>query len=228
MLPLPLRLVVDLNIWIKDFRADLAGERRTAAQVIVEAAMDGRCVFGPIELVMSHTMLSRLEEVLSRKIAEAQARTASGKPKAGDAWMSLRTPDSVASYIDNIRMAMEIGPHIVLGGGVLPTADTFRDLPNDRSPKGLLWSDPEDGRVIDTAVAAQAHAIATDNFADFAYYNDLVLVPNQVHIRGTAGHDVLIVSLDKMSHFLRRGIPLEMEEAILGILHQHTLPKAGT
>ena len=63
ILPSPFRLIVDLNIWTKDFKADLAGKSHTAAQIVVEAVMDGKGVFGPIELSMSHTMLSRLEEV---------------------------------------------------------------------------------------------------------------------------------------------------------------------
>ena len=168
-------------------------------------------------------MTGMRKEVLSRKIAEAKERLTGGRPKAGDALLMHQTPDSVANYIDNIKMAMEIGPHMVLGGGVFPSGDSFRELPNDRSPKGIQWTDTEDGRVIDTAVAARAHAIATDNFRDFTSYNDDILAQGRVHIRRTAEHNILILSLDEIAGFLSRGIPPEMEEAVLAIVMQHAL-----
>ncbi len=226
ILPSPFRLVVDLNVWTKDFQAEVAKERHTDAQTVIDAVMDGRGGFGAIELVMSHSMLSRLETVLARKMALAKGRLEARKGKPGDLVLARRTPESLARYIDNIKMAMAIGPYMVLGGGVFPSSETFRDLQNDRSPKGLQWPDPEDGRVIDTAVAARAHAIVTDNFKDFVSYDDTRILQNRLHVRRTAAHDVLIAHFEEMADFLRRGFPKVVEDAVLKVIQQSP-PGAG-
>jgi hypothetical protein len=60
-------LCIDLNIWVRYLLTiKLSRPRTNSASVIVDAVQRGISVAGPIQLVVSFTMLSRLEDVLNR------------------------------------------------------------------------------------------------------------------------------------------------------------------
>ena len=127
--------------------------RGTASQFIVDAVLDGRSGVGPIQLIVSHAMLSRLMDVLVRKGA------------------SLDSAAQFISLIDNISRLgpSSLFPHLVLGGGVIPTRDARAPIHDPYDPAALPPAyDPEDGRVIDAAIAGRADALVTANFRDFA------------------------------------------------------------
>src|ERR1700759_1542464 len=134
----PFRLCIDLNVWINNFLATAKNLRGTASRSIVEAVQDGRSGVGRIQLVISHTMLSRLLTVLLRKGASL---------------------DSATRFISLIENISRLGPcsefpHVVLGGGFIPTRDVKMPVydPYDHTTTPPPY-DPEDGRVIDTAIA---------------------------------------------------------------------------
>jgi predicted nucleic acid-binding protein len=186
----PFRLCLDLNIWVANFLAQARNLRGTAAQAIVEAVQDGRSGIGSIQLVVSHAMLSRLLTVLLRKGA------------------SLDSAAQLISLIENISRLGPRGefPHLVLGGGFIPTRDAKAPVNDPYDPKFVAPPyDPEDGRVIDTAIAGRADALATANFRDFLERHDTVIVAGRVHIRHTAGHDLYIVQPREMAAWLRNG-----------------------
>lgn len=62
----PVRLCLDLNIWVADLLALHAGRTGTACQVLVDAVRRGASPLGPVQLVVSWGMLNRLETVLTR------------------------------------------------------------------------------------------------------------------------------------------------------------------
>lgn len=51
-----------------DLLAEAAGREATAARRLVAAAASGRCVLGPVQLVVSFGMLDRFEDVLVRAL----------------------------------------------------------------------------------------------------------------------------------------------------------------
>lgn len=184
-------LCVDLNVWVKYLLGVRGGNKRqSAAQTIVEAARSGRCAAGPVQLVVSHTMLSRLEDVLVRL----------GFP-TGDA-------SAFCSVIGAFtrRGPYGISPHIVLGGGTSPTAESRMPVYNPYDPSIVPpRADDEDGRVLDTAIAGRAHILATYNFADFESPNTAVLEPRRVQVFQAAHHSVLIMHADRVADYLRTG-----------------------
>jgi len=105
----PVRLCLDLNIWVADLLATRAGRTDTACQTLVGAVRRGTCQLGPVQLVMSWAMLTRLRAVLEDKL---------GLP-----------PRDVELYTAAIRQYAELGPEpafllLVLGGtGVVPLKD---------------------------------------------------------------------------------------------------------
>ena len=62
----PLRLCLDLNIWVADLLALHAGRSGSAAQLLVDCVRRGHSPLGPVQLVISWGMLNRLEDVLTR------------------------------------------------------------------------------------------------------------------------------------------------------------------
>lgn len=186
----PFRLCVDLNVWVNNFLAIARNRRGTAARFIVESVQDGRSGVGPVQLVVSHSMLSRLFTVLMKKGAAV---------------------DSATQFITLVENLSRLGPcqdfpHIVLGGGFIPTRDARMPVydPYDPAVTPPLY-DPEDGRVIDAAIAGRADALVTANFRDFAERHDTVISLGRVHIRHTAGRDLYVVQPKEMAAWLRSG-----------------------
>jgi predicted nucleic acid-binding protein len=98
----PLRILLDVNVWITNLMASTKGRRGTAAQRIVSMVTSGR--WGgderEVQLVISIEMLETLDRVLKRHGA---------------------TPDSSEAYIEAIKGIMKYGPdeldpYLVFGG----------------------------------------------------------------------------------------------------------------
>lgn len=129
---------------------------------IVEAAKTGRCASGQVQLIVSHTMLSRLEDALVRLQFQ---------PGDASAFCSL-----IGAFAR--RGPYGLAPHLVLGGGTSPSADSRMPVYDAYDPAVVpARADDGDGRVLDTAVAGRAHVLATYNFADFQTPNTEVLEP---------------------------------------------------
>jgi len=62
----PLRLCLDLNIWVADLLALHAERTGTSCQLLVDVVRRGVSPLGPVQLVVSWGMLNRLETVLIR------------------------------------------------------------------------------------------------------------------------------------------------------------------
>lgn len=187
-----IRLCADLNVWVRHLLAVRAGASQpgTAHAAIVDAVRSGRCAAGGVQLIVSHTMLSRLEDVLVRL---------QFAPGDASAFCSL-----IGAFAR--RGPYGIAPHLVLGGGVTPSAESRMPAynPYDRAvipPR----SDDEDGRVLDTAVAGRAHLLATYNFADFQTPGTEILEPGRLQTLRTAGHNVLIADAARAADILRTG-----------------------
>ena len=184
------RLCVDLNIWVKQFLAEAAGRRGTASQQIVQAVVDGRAGVGPLQLIISHTMLSRLHAVMMRKGVDIETAT--------------QFTETIANFA-LLGPAPEF-PRVVLGGGVHPTRETVPQGYDPYDPAIVHAPyDPEDGCVLDTALARLADALVTDNFKDFTHYTDDVVRLGRVHVRRTADADLWIVHSIEMALWLRTG-----------------------
>ena len=156
--PRAIRLCVDLNVWVRHMLGVRKDAVRAAAAhaIIVAATKTGRCAAGPVQLpvqlIVSHAMLSRLEDVLVR--LQFQPGDASAFCSAIGAF-ARRGPYGLA-------------PHLILGGGTSPSAESRMPVYDAYDP-GIVppRADDEDGRVLDTAVAGRAHILATYNCADF-------------------------------------------------------------
>jgi hypothetical protein len=186
----PLRVCVDLNVWVADFLATVRGGRATASTAIVRAVQYGRSVAGPVQLIVSLTMVSRLSDVLVRKGT---------------------SPSDADQYTEQILNFARRGPamecpHLVIAGGVQPTAESkpwFYD-PYDMNiapPR----ADDEDGRVLDTALAGRADVLATLNFRDFRYHQDEVIERDRIHVRVTGDHSLLVMHADRVAEWFRTG-----------------------
>lgn len=186
-----IRLCVDLNIWVKQFISEAMGRRGTIAHKIKDAVFDGRSGIGSIQLIISHTMLTRLQEVLIRKGA------------------STGTAGAFIEDLANIALIGPAGefPRIVLGGGVQPTNEARMPGYNPYDP-GFVSPpyDPEDGRVLDTALSARADAIVTTNMKHFTHYTDDVVVRDRVHIRKAATGDIMILQPEEALAWLQSGV----------------------
>jgi PIN domain len=184
------RLCLDLNVWVKQYLAEVNRLRGTVSQDLVEAVLAGRAAVGPIQLIISYTMLSRLQDVLIRKVA---------------------TQEAADRFAANIAAFSRLGPsyefpHIVLGGGVGPSRDARMPVYDPYDP-GVTptRADSEDGRVLDTAIAGRADALVTENLGDFAHYADKVISRNRIHVRGTADHSLTIIQPREARRWLRTG-----------------------
>lgn len=98
----PLRILLDVNVWVANLLASATGRQGTAVQKIVSLVSSGR--WGDegreVQLVVSHEMLETLEIVLERLGA---------------------APESAEAYTEAIRGIMKFGPeeldpYLSLGG----------------------------------------------------------------------------------------------------------------
>lgn len=186
-----IRLCVDLNVWVRHLLSIRKGAHPHAAHaIIVDAVRTGRSPAGPVQLIVSHTMLSRLEDVL----------------------LCLEFPAGDASALCSLigafarRGPYGVAPHIVLGGGVSPTRESRMRTYDPYDPAVLPpRADDEDGRVLDTAVAGRAHILATCNLADFQTPATQTLEAGRLLSFGTARHRLLIADARRAAEFLTAG-----------------------
>lgn len=105
----PLRICLDLNVFVASLLATERGRRDTAAQSLVESVRRGDSALGPIQLIISWGMLNRLGKVLERDLHVPHER------------MSL--------YLQAIAAYAALGPErldplLTLGGtGIIPMRD---------------------------------------------------------------------------------------------------------
>jgi hypothetical protein len=71
----PLRICLDLNVFVAALLATERGRRDTAAQSLVESVRRGDSALGPMQLVVSWGMLNRLGKVLEREFRVPRDRT---------------------------------------------------------------------------------------------------------------------------------------------------------
>ena len=187
-----IRLCVDLNVWVRHLLAIRKGvvQPGAAHAIIVDAAKTGQCGAGPVQLVVSHTMLSRLEDVLVR--LQFQPGDASALCSLIGAF-SRRGPYGFA-------------PHLVLGGGTSPSAGSRMPIYDAYDPSIVpARADDEDGRVLDTAVAGRAHLLATYNFADFQTPGTELLEPGRLLVYRAAQHRLLVADAHRAADILLTG-----------------------
>lgn len=105
----PLRLCLDLNVFVADLLARLAGRDDTAVRLLVECAARTTTPLGPVQLIVSIGMLNRLRSVLETGLGVS--------------------PETTETYIRALTACARYGPSgrsplLVLGGtGVLPMPD---------------------------------------------------------------------------------------------------------
>lgn len=187
-----IRLCVDLNVWVRHLLAVRKGvvQPGAAHAIIVDAAKTGRCGAAPVQLVVSHTMLSRLEDVLVRLQFQ---------PGDASAFCSL-----IGAF--SRRGPYGFAPHLVLGGGTSPSAGSRMPIYDAYDPSIVPpRADDEDGRVLDTAVAGRAHILATYNFADFQTPSTELLEPGRLLVYRAAQHSLLIADAYRAADILRTG-----------------------
>jgi len=186
-----LRLCVDLNIWYAWFLAEANGRNGTTVQKIIEAVQDGRSAAGPGQLIISHTMLSRLMDVLIRKGASVES--------------AHRFSRLIANFAA-LGPCLEY-PHVVLGGGFEPTREAISQSYDPYDPNQTPTRiDNEDGRVLDTAISGKAHALVTNNFKDFRYHQDSIIEPASIRIRQTGGGFLYVLKPAPMLEWLQTGM----------------------
>lgn len=185
-----LRLCVDLNIWYAWYLAEANGRSGTVVQKIIEIVQDGRSTAGPVQLIVSHTMLSRMMDVLVRKGASVE---------------SAHRFSRLISNIAALGPSLEY-PHVILGGGFEPTRDAISQSYDPYDPNHVPSRiDNEDGRVLDTAIGGNAHALVTNNFKDFRYHQDSIIEADSIRIRRTAGGHLYVLKPAPMLDWLRTG-----------------------
>lgn len=189
--PKIIRLCVDLNVWVRYLLSVRRGTVwPSASATILDAVKTGRSHAGPVQLVISHAMLSRLEDVLVRLQFQ---------PGDASAFCSL-----IRSFAQ--RGPRGAAPYVVLGGGTSPSAESRMPIYDPYDPSAVPpRSDDEDGRILDTAVAGRANILATYNFADFRTPNTDVLEPDQLQIYRAAHHSVMIAHARRVAEFLVTG-----------------------
>lgn len=184
-----IRVCLDLNVWFRQLLNEAKGRTGTASQRIVEIVSSGRYAQGGVQLVVSHTMLSRLEIALLRHGA---------------------SPITAGQFIGAIETIARIGPYrepasIVLGGGYQPTRDAMQI---EYDPYNPAFSPPpidaEDGRVLDTALAGGADFLVTNNMKDFAIHSDSI-VGDRIRVKKTADRRLVLVNESDALAYLATG-----------------------
>lgn len=106
----------------------------------------------------------------------------------------LHIPDDVVeASIDAIHLMAALGPerrppHLLLGAtGVLPLPDA------------------EDAGVLQVALAARAHILATANLADFISSDMEILVPDEVGIHRAPDYELVVAMPQRVAGWLREG-----------------------
>lgn len=105
----PLRVCLDLNVFVGSLIASRRGRQGTAAQLLVDTVRRGNSSLGPVQLVISWGMLNRL-----RKVLEVDLKV---------------SPERAAAFVQSLVSYAELGaerlnPLLTLGGtGVLPMPD---------------------------------------------------------------------------------------------------------
>lgn len=105
----PLRLCLDLNVFVADLLARLAGRDDTAVRLLVKCAAHTTTPLGPVQLIVSVGMLNRLRTVLETGLGVS--------------------PETTETYTGALTACTRYGPSgrsplLVLGGtGVLPMPD---------------------------------------------------------------------------------------------------------
>ena len=203
-----LRLCVDLNIWYAWYLAEANGRNNTTFQKIIEAVQDGRSAAGPIQLIISHIMLSRLMDVLIRKGASVE---------------SAHRFSRLISNFAALGPCLEY-PHVVLGGGFEPTREAIFQSYDPYDPNHTPTRiDNEDGRVLDTAIGGQAHALVTNNFKDFQYHQDSIIEPGSIRIRRTGGGFLYVLKPVPMLEWLLTGMaPTAADLSSEAVVHSPT------
>lgn len=172
----PLRVCLDLNVWVANLLARERGRRGTAARTCVLAVRDGQTMLGDmhvvVHLVVSWGMLTRLRAVLEHKLA--------------------RSPEVTEAYLAQIAAFAHVGapgaPLVVLGGtGAMPVRDA------------------EDVHVVDVAIAGRADVIVTANFADFVSYRTEVVRAGRVAVIEHAGGRVVVAHPAEFAGWVRGG-----------------------
>lgn len=97
----PLRILLDVNVWVANLLASAKGRHDTAIQKIIFMVSGGRWDKREVQLVVSHEMLETLEVVLERLGA---------------------TPENTEAYTAAVKSIMQFGPeelnpYLLLGGG---------------------------------------------------------------------------------------------------------------
>lgn len=100
---MPVRLCLDLNVWLGAVLSERAGRKDTAAQLLVQAVRSGQSVRGPVASVISWGMLNRYRQVLVGAGLER---------------------DHADRLVEVMATIARDGPSLTLGGvGVLPLED---------------------------------------------------------------------------------------------------------
>ncbi len=106
----PLRVCLDLNIWVADLLAAKNGRTGMSSQILVDIARRGTSSLGPVQLVVSWGMLNRLASVLERVL----------KVDGADAQQFTTLIAQYAARGPETRP-----PYLLLGGtGLVPLRDT--------------------------------------------------------------------------------------------------------
>jgi predicted nucleic acid-binding protein len=189
--PKIIRLCVDLNVWIRYLLGVRRGVvRASGSSTILNAVKTGQSNAGPVQLVISHTMLSRLEDVLVRLQFQ---------------------PGDASAFCSLLRAFSDRGPHgvppyIILGGGTSPSAESRMPMYDAYNPLSIpSRSDDEDGRVLDTAIAGRADILATYNFDDFQTPSTDLLERGQLQIYRAAHHSIMIAHAQRVAEFMTTG-----------------------
>jgi hypothetical protein len=136
-------------------------------------------------------MLSRLMDVLIRKGASVE---------------SAHRFSRLIAHFAALGPCLEY-PHVVLGGGFEPTREAISQSYDPYDPNHTPTRiDNEDGRVLDTAIGGQAHALVTNNFKDFRYHQDSIVEPGSIRKRRTGGGFLYVLKPAPMLEWLLTGV----------------------
>lgn len=103
-----LRLCLDINVYATDLLCAASGRNSSSTQIL-ELARAGRCSLGPVQLVVSWTMLETLRMVLTKEFGR------------DDAWVDLLVRDIADIAAGG---ALDRPPQLLLGGaGTHPIRD---------------------------------------------------------------------------------------------------------